>query len=399
MTKLSNRLSLAGLALGCSALAIHAANALNIPTATQIDLGPLGAAQLSGGVDGYFWSLSGSGTQTNPGFNGLGHTPVGADVGSALIQLQKTTGVLQYTLIVGPNGGAPTLGTKPTPTSISTFSLGPIYRAYVTIVPPNSNFSFTVGQIASLEGWESGIDWYNSNQLVTAVFYPEAGNGRGVEGAYTSGPLTATISFGDGFDTGVFNFLQGLVDYSIDANNNVNVYYGGNLGRTGLNAHTYGSASVGYSSTTVGSYGANYINSQMIGGWYSWTKGNLNLVPEAQYVFAKADQKVGLTKSSSNFSATVIGTYNLGTSPYSIGAWVEYFSSQGPDFWFVAPGAAGEGISISPTWQYKHIFARADVGVLYLNQVSNQYSSAFGYGQKGTDHFQETGLLEAGFLF
>jgi hypothetical protein len=394
-----NRTTLAALSLGCSMIAMHAANALNIPTAATVDLGPLGSAQLSGGVTGYFWGLTGSGSATNPGYNGLGDAPDGAALGSAIIELQKSTGVLQYTLMIGPNGGATTLGTKPLPTSISTYSLGPIYRAYLTIAPPNTNLSISIGQIASLEGWESGIDWYNSNQLTTELFYPQAGNGRGVEAAYTAGPLTVTASFGDGFDTGVFNYAQALADYTIDANNNVNVYYGGNLGRTGLAANTYGTAAQGYTNTTVAYYGANFINSQIAGAWYSWTKGNLNLVPEVQYAFAKADQKIGLVKSSSNFGATVIATYNFGTSLYSLGGFAEYFSSQGPDFWFVAPGAAGEGVSLTPTWQYKNLFARFDAGVLYLNAVSNQYSSAFGYGEKGKDHFQATGTLEAGFLF
>lgn len=398
MTKL-HRFPLFGLALGGLMAAAHAADALTTPSPANVDLGPLGTAQISGGVDGYFWGVTGTGTATNPGFNGFGDEPVGADLGSALIQVQKSTGVLQYTLMVGPNGGAPTLGTKPTPTSISVYSLGPIYRAYITIAPKNTNFTFSIGQIASLEGWESGIDWYNSNQLTTAVFFPEAGNARGAEASYTAGPLTTTVSFTDGYDTGVFNFLQALATYNFNANNNLNIFYGGNLGRTGLAAHTYGSASQGYSETTVGEFGANFINSQMVGAWYSWTKGNLNLIPEAQYVIAKADQKIGLTKSSSNFAATVIGTYNFGTSPYSLGAFVEYFSSQGPDFWFVAPGASGEGISVTPTWQYKHLFARFDAGLLYLNSVSNQYAHDFGYGDKGENHFQATGLLEAGVLF
>jgi hypothetical protein len=400
MSVLRSRLSiLAALSLGGSMLAMHAAGALNIPTAATVDLGPLGSAQISGGATGYVWGVTGSGSAANPGYNGFGDSPDGADLATALVELQKSTGVVQYTLMVGPNGGATTLGTKPAPTTISAYSLGPIYRAYITIAPPNTNLSISIGQIASLEGWESGIDWYNSNQLTTELYYPQAGNGRGVEAAYTAGPLTATASFGDGFDTGVFNYAQALVDYTINANNNVNVYYGGNLGRTGLNAHTYGSAAQGYTATTVAYYGANYINAQIAGAWYSWTDGNLNLVPEVQYAFAKADQKIGLTKSSSNFGATVIATYNFGTSPYSIGAFAEYFSSQGPDYWFIAPGAAGEGVSVSPTWQYKNLFARADAGVLYLNAVSNQYDSAFGYGESGSNHFQVTGTLEAGLLF
>ena len=148
----------------------------------------------------------------------------------------------------------------------------------------------------------------------------ENSQNRAVEGTYTKGPVAATVTFGDGYDTGVFNFLQALVTYTINSTNNVNVFYGGNLGTTGLNAKTYGGNN-GYGSLTVGSYGAQFDNSQMIGGFYSYTQGNLNLVPEVQYQYAKTNAKIGLFKPSSNFVAALFEDYTFGTSPYSIGGW------------------------------------------------------------------------------
>ena len=48
-----------GFVAASSLLALHAAHALNGPTAIHIDGGPLGSLNLSGGVDGYGFYTSG----------------------------------------------------------------------------------------------------------------------------------------------------------------------------------------------------------------------------------------------------------------------------------------------------------------------------------------------------
>lgn len=372
-----------GFVAASSLLALHAAQAMSGPTAIQIDGGPLGALQLSGGVDGY-------GYYVNPVASGETN---GANVANALVELQKTSGVLQFTIEIGSNGGAIGLGSgaKPGQTSITTFTTGPLYAGYVTVAPTDMPFTISAGQIGSLEGYESGVDWNNPSQIVTDIFEVQNSQSRGVSANYTAGPLSATVTFGDGFDTGVFNFLQALATYTINPTNAVNVYYAGNLGRTGLNTITYGGGN-------TGGYGAYYVNSQMLGGYYSYTMGNLNLIPEVQYVYAKADQKLGLTKSSANFGAALFGDYTFGTSPYSVGGWVEYADSTGPDNWFAGPQSELVGFAVSPTWQYKDLFARANIGAGYLlNNKSGGVS--YGYGSKGTGKTTFVGSLEAGLLF
>ena len=65
------------------------------PTAIQIDGGPLGPLQLSGGVDGYGYYLGGTNDQGNAPFT---NKSIGMNVGNAMIELQKTDGVLQFTV-------------------------------------------------------------------------------------------------------------------------------------------------------------------------------------------------------------------------------------------------------------------------------------------------------------
>ncbi|HTQ70934.1 MAG TPA: hypothetical protein VMH92_05505 [Acidocella sp.] len=383
-----------GFVAASSLLALNTAHALNGPTAINIDGGPLGQLQLSGGVDGYGYYVS------NPTGGGQDH---GANLANGIVELQKTSGELQFTLEVGASNTY-VLGTnRPQQATINAFSTGPLYAGYVTVAPKGMPFTISAGMLNSLEGYEAGFDWINPSQFNTVTYYVQNSQARGVEGQLTEGPVTATVQFGDGFDTGVFNFLQALVSYTINSNNTLNVYYAGNLGRTGLNAKTYGfgnGCSYGDSScgATVGSYGAHLINSQMLGAYYSYTHGNLNLVPEVQYVYAKTDHQIGIDKSTANFSANLFGDYSLANTPYSLGGWVEYSKSTGNSTWFVGPQSEVIGAALSPTWQYKDLFARVNAGAVYL--LNNKADGvSYGYGNSGTGKFQFASTLEAGLLF
>jgi hypothetical protein len=401
-----------GFVAASSLLALHAAQAMTGPTAIQIDGGPIGALQLSGGVDGYGYYLSGTNNNGNlPGTS----QPIGMNVGNAMIELQKTDGELQFTVEVGSQGGNlslgwPSVGTngRVAQTTISNFSTGPLYAGYITVAPKDMPFTFSAGMMPSLEGYESGLDWNNPVALTTALWNVENSQNRAVEGTYTQGPVAVTVTFGDGYNTGVFNFLQGLVTYTFNSTNVLNVFYAGNLGTTGLNAKTYG-GTAGYGSLNVGTYGPQFDNSQMIGAFYSYTKGNLNLVPEVQYQYAKANAKIDLFKPSSNLGLAMFADYTFGTSPYSLGGWAEYFDSHTSALnqaanpssatWFIGPNAEAIGAAVAPTWQYKDLFARANAGYLYLLNNKGADGVSYGYGSNGNGRGQFLGTLEAGLLF
>lgn len=370
-----------GFVAASSLLAMNAAHAMTGPQAIEIDGGPFGTLNLSGGVDGYGDYISGL----------PGHQPAsGINVGSALIEIQKSSGVFQYTIEVGSNGGGIAVGTyssRAGQTSIDKFKTGPLYAGYITIAPTDSPVTVSAGMIGSLEGYESGIDWNNPSQMTTDIWWVQNSQAKGVEATYTHGPLTATVEFGDGWDTNVFNFLQAAVNYSFDSNNSLYLYYAGNLGRTASpNTKAYGSDT----------YGNAAVNSQMFGGFYSWTGGNLNLIPEVQYVYAKRDAQAGIYKFTSNLGAAVFYDYTFDKTPYSIGGWVQYEKSIGSDYaWFRTPNDQAIGFAVSPTWQYKDLFARANAGVNYMLTKT----SGGGYNNSGSGNFQFAGTLEAGLLF
>lgn len=403
------KLGLSVIALS-AVLSFHAAQAMSGPTSVQIDGGPLGPLQISGGADGIFYGMTGTQNYGDinglgaPGTNNAGPKADGAQFLNGLIELQKNTGVLQATVEIGSTNFI-YLGLGTTPSSIQSYSTGPLYAGYITIAPTGSPVTISVGQMTGLEGFEATQDYNNANIFLSQFAYVQTGQGRGVSANYTSGPVNAMVFLNDGYDTGVFNSLQAELTYTINSTNNVNVYYGGNLGKTGLNAHTYGNGSLPYNSSHVGS-APEFANSQMFGAYYKYTKGNLNLIPEVQYQYAKADASIGIQKEMSNAIAGLFADYTFGTSPYSIGVWGEYFDQHESAadaangiYWFFGPNAQGEAISITPTWQYKKLFLRADLGALLLNRTSAHGLTKYGYGDQHSDDFQLSALLETGFLF
>jgi len=382
-----------------AAIAPTTARALDLPDPISFDAGPLGKLELSGGADGYAYALTGAGDGMNKGLLGTS-TSIGVQFLNGLIKLEKPDGLLRFTVQVGAVNSL-TLGTKPAPPSVQTWSTGPVRVAYVTLAP-TENFTLSAGQIGSVEGFESSVDWDNFNLLTTALWYVENSQSVGVRATYRYEKFSGTIIFGDGFDTNVWNYLQLQASYSFNDNNNISAYGATNLGTTGLGARFYGNATTPYSSTTVGSAGvANLVNSSVIGAYYTFTMGSLTLVPELQYVWSNKNPHVGLTDYSSHFGAAIFGNYKFGESPFSLGAWAQYFTSSGTEFWFLNPGAQGFGMAIAPTWTppwaKKHLFVRGDVGVIHLTSVGTPGSVA--YGSSGKDRNQATFLLEVGALF
>jgi hypothetical protein len=77
--------------------------------------------------------------------------------------------------------------------------------------------------------------------------------------------------------------------------------------------------------------------------------------------------------------------YRFGESPFSLGGWLEYFTSNGYEAWFLNPGSQGYGFVIGPTWSpewaKKHLFVRADLGLLHLTRLG--IPGSVGYGGSG----------------
>jgi hypothetical protein len=358
------------------------AAAMNGPNAIEIDGGPLGPLQLSGGVDGFGYAQSDT---------DAGDKTDGIALGNALVQLQKNSGLLQFTVEVGAYT-TQVLGYAPLdagPGSPNYAPESPLYAGYVTIAP-TANLSFSAGQLVSLVGFEATQDWSNANAYFSEVAATQPGEGRGAQVAYTNGPLTATVSLTDGYYTGVINYLQGIVTYAPNGQNSFNLFGGSALGRVGSAVHGPGTPLLD--------------NSTLVGGFYTATVGRLSVTPEAQYQYTNRSTALGLGGQVSNLSLAVFETYQLAdNAPWSIGGFVEYAEegydksslyTVSPDFFGFGPGASLEGISVTPTWQGKNLFVRVDGGFIHVDRGAG----GTGFGA-GTGANQFSGLAEAGLLF
>jgi Putative beta-barrel porin-2, OmpL-like. bbp2 len=375
------------------------AGAVDLPTPFSFDAGPLGKLEISGGADGYFYGLTGAGSDTSEGLLGTS-TSAGAEFLNGLVKLQKPDGLIQFTIEVGGVNSL-TLGTSPKDPTAQKWSTGPLRSAYITVAP-TANFTISAGQIGSLEGYESGVDWKNANLLTTSIWDVENAQSVGVTATYTYGHFSASVAFSDGFDTNVWNYLQLLASYTANDDNSITLFGATNLGSTGLGAKFYGSATRPYSASTVAVAGAaNLVNSSMIGGYYSFTPGNFTIVPEVQYVWSTKNPRVGLDDYSSHFGVALFVNYQFKDSEFSVGGWFEYFTSNGAQSWFLNPGAQGVGLAVGPTWSpswaKKHLFVRGDVGALHLISIGTPGSA--GYGSSASGRNQAIALAEIGVVF
>jgi hypothetical protein len=364
---MKRHLILAGL---CLTAAPSAALALNGPSAITIDGGPLGPLSLSGGVDGGFYVQSNTSSRAKSD---------GAALGNALIELQKTSGILQFTIEVGAYS-TQTLGTAPVTDDY--FSTSPLYAGYITIAP-NSVVSLSAGQLSPLVGYEASQDWGNASQFFSEIAATQPGQGRGAQVALTEGAFSATVSLTDGYYTGVVNYVQGIGTWAPDSNDSVSLFGGGNLGRTGLNAQGTGNTLLD--------------NSTLLGAFYTRTLGALTLTPEVQVQYANASEPLGLGGYVRSFSAALFADYQFAGTPFSLGGFVEY-GTEGydknaaytttPDFFGTGPSSSLYGLSIAPTWQKGDLFARVDLGALQAHVTAG-----------GSKPVELQIALEAGLLF
>ena len=58
------------------------------------------------------------------------------------------------------------------------------------------------------------------------LYYVTNSESRGVEGNFTKGPISVSVTYGDGNDTGVFNYMTFLATYNFNKTDNLNLFGG-----------------------------------------------------------------------------------------------------------------------------------------------------------------------------
>jgi hypothetical protein len=352
------RMAVAARLLCCLApSAAHAA--ISAPADVPIDGGPLGPMEINVGVDGL-----GFATTNTP----QGDKIDGVQLDTALINASTTTGLIRGDVEVGQYTGL-ILGYEPggaTPGGAGYSAFSPLFAGYVSIVP-SSHIKFSAGQFGTPEGFESGQDWNNYSIYHSMIAYVEPGQSRGVNSVFSYGPVSGVVQFDDGYYSRRFNYLQWLVTYTFNPALNVTLNGGSHTSVTGPDVKGIGNLL--------------YNNSSLYGGWVTYSVGTFTVTPEVQYVYTNPIRlyapQVAITKPASNFTSAIFADYGFADSPYSLGGFVEYASETSAhkdhgagDFFGYGPKTSLWGVAVTPTWQYKQLFARTDLAFSHVNATN-----------------------------
>ena len=364
--------------------------------ANMYDLGVLGKVSVGGVLSAY------AQTQTNPVFNGVtGKMDQNStiDLSNAQIFINKSDGVFQYFVQVGTYS-LPALGPSAYQNSAHTPALtfGNLPQGFIKIVP-NSTFSVEVGALPTLVGDEYTFSFENLNIERGLLWAYEPAVSRGIQVNLSQGPLSLSLAWTDGYYSNKYNAISGLGTWTIDGSNT-------------LAADFEIPTDKKYVSTFVTSPVLN--NASIYNLMYTHTAGQWIINPYLQYVSVPSLPKVfapgPLFKSENSWGAAILVNYAFDAkSAYaglSIPFRVEYVSNSGaPNSPFqadliFAPGSKAWSFTITPTYQYKNYFVRAEASYVAATKI-DPYAAILGtsYGSSGDKKDQIRGVVETGVSF
>ena len=220
---------------------------------------------------------------------------------------------------------------------------------------------------------ERGLIWNQENDV-----------SRGMQLNYSKGRFSSSLSWNDGFYSNRFNWLTGSATYAINAADSLQVVAGGNLGRTG------------YSGVVTPLF---QNNSQIYDLIYTHTLGKWIIQPYFQYTRVPTDLKIGVTRTTSTQGEALLTSYHLSKNLF-LPIRVAYISSSGNSKdgsinLLYGPGSGAGSLTITPTYQKKGFFTRAEFSFVPLTDPT----PGDGFGTHGRNNSQVRGMVETGFMF
>jgi hypothetical protein len=343
-------------------------------------LGPLGDIY----VDGI---ASGLGQWQNNPFPG--ERAWQPDLNNGQVFVQKTDGLVQFYAQFGAYSVA-SLGAPYISTQEATWGQGSpngnlwgwFPQGYLKVVPTDS-FSIQGGKLPTLIGAEYGFSFQNINIERGLLFGQEPTFSKGGQANYTIGPVAMSLSFNDGFDSGVYNWVTGSVTYTLNPANTFEFVGGGNVSKTNVSTLR----------TPIAQ-----SNSQIYNLIYTYNSDPWIIQPYFQATHVPANSSLGFTSSASTFGVALLTNYDIG-SGFNLGGRIEYLATTGntatsPNLLY-GPGSGAFSFTFTPTYQYSYFFARGEFSWVKANSVV----SGLGLGSSGTNTSQTRVLVETGILF
>jgi hypothetical protein len=331
------------------------------------------------------WSVGGSVSalayyQDNPN-NGF-HSQLDLDNGMAWIE--KTDGWLQFYVQAGTYS-LPSLGGTYIKSSVAPALLfGNVPEAYVKLVV--DKFSLSAGKLPTLIGDEYTFTFENMNIQRGLLWNQEPAISQGVQLNYADGPLTLAVSVNDGFYSQNLNWISGLASYGFNGGaDTLAVIAAGDVGH---NPNTLPFA------TPVINNGSIY---NLI---YTHASGPWTISPYLQYISAPRDPLHGVAKGADSFGGALLVNYAF-DDHWKLAVRAEYVGSTGnaasgsANMLIAGPGSKAWSITLTPTYQYKVLFARLEGS--YVN--ASDTTPGFAYGPAFDRDSQASVFFETGINF
>jgi hypothetical protein len=306
-----------------------------------------------------------------------GNNTVTGDFPSALVWLQNNEGPLQFFAMAG-GYSFPALGTKYFHIDkITGDTFGPVPMAFGKFVLTDE-VSMQVGKLPTLIGAEYVFTFQNMNIERGLLWNQEPAISRGIQGNYSSGPLTVSLSLNDGFYSNNYNWISGLASYAIDKANTISVAAGGS-----------------YKSVSRSSFVTPppQNNSRIVNLLYTYNSEPWTITPYFQYTDVPSIASLGIV-GAQTYGGAILANYKVDDN-ISIAGRAEYIASSGSGNVLYGAGSSAGSLTVTPTYQLGIWFIRGEASVTHAFDITD--GTAF--GKNGNAQTQVRGLIETGIVF
>jgi Putative beta-barrel porin-2, OmpL-like. bbp2 len=254
---------------------------------------------------------------------------------------------------------------------------------------PTDTFSVQGGKLPTLLGAENTFTYQNMNIERGLLWNQEPAISRGAQLNYTAGPVALALSWNDGFYSNRYTWLSGSATYTLNSSNNFVLAAGGN-----------------YAHTTKATLATPLFqnNSTLLTLVYNYNSAPWTITPYFQYTNVPAASSIGAATSASTYGGAILANYSFGEDTFlpgfSLPIRFEYIASTGslaggsPNLLY-GPGSNAWSITVTPTYQYKIYFARAE----FSHIGTGSTTPGFALGSNFTNTTQTRVMFEAGILF
>ncbi len=320
------------------------------------------------------------------------------DVTNLMASLQKVGGPLPFYIQAGLYSFS-TLGLP----LYSSFDQSSLYFGPLPIADGeyqfNDEWSFQGGRMPTNIGTEMIFTYQNTNITRGLLVGQENFFNHGVQVNYASGPWNASVAVVDGFFSGEFNWVAGLVTYKIDDDNLVGINGGTHF--TSFNSLDRGSKFQYATPLTL-------QNSSIFVANDTYTNGPWTATPYFQYTSVDRDQRLGLA-GAETYGGALLLAYNL-TDNFSLGGRVEYITQSESRFnpgattsLLFGAGSSAASYTITPTFTFDRIFVRGEYSHVDLDGIQSgnlaNGTLGTGFGRTGNVKSQDRYMVEAGLTF